>query len=505
MLAFASEYLTKKLSKFVVGQNVAIGKITSAVCENFEAFALKEPRKRNNILLMGPTGSGKTEIARNISRIINVPFLRTTMSDFTLTGYRGRDPQEIVTVDFKEVVTHEHYNRICDQRKRFLYRKKALEILKDLGISPFEFSIALKFAAATVFSEEEEVVEYILAKCGNRKEVINAVETINYVIEEVKKFYEVEDIPESSFQRKPFGIVFIDEIDKILIKERDDGASFYRPLQEFILTMVEGALITSEDGKIDTSHITFILTGAFSQHSPEDFIPELKGRLNVKVRIKELQFENYLKILKVKNFNIPEILKDKLVIVESNALTEVAKVCEEMNKKEYLGARRLTEIISKVNRAINWELQNFNVPITVNASFIRWAISFEPPDEDFNFSVPKELPKCTSSKKITKSKIRKKIKDIAIKELVTKYEEKMKILDYRLTSFLLIRDIKKDLTKKDSKGKSVFEYLVEKGAIKEISRQALDSIKKELGEKVIKKVEELVKITGEDEIENMEF
>lgn len=506
MLTFASEYLTKKLSKFVIGQKTAIETITSAVCENFEAFALKKPMKMNNILLMGPTGSGKTEIARNISKIISAPFLRTTMTDYTLTGYKGRDPQEIVAVDFKEIITHDHYKRICDQRSKFLYRKKAVEILKEIEVSPLKFIVALEFAAATVFLEEEEVIEAIFAKYGTRKEVADAIEDIRYTLKEVEKFYEIEKISEPMFQQKPFGIVFIDEIDKILIKERNDDAFFYRPLQEFILTMIEGTVVTSEDGKIDTSHITFILAGAFSQHSPEDFIPELKGRLNIKVKIRELQFEDYLKIAKTQKFEIPEVLKDKLVIVEPSALIEVARICEEMNRHEYLGARRLKEIISKVNRAIKWELQDFNaLPITINASFVRWAVSFEPPNEEFTLPVPKELPKSSSSGKVSRSKIKEKVKDALIKDLVFKYEEIMKSLEHRLTHLGLFGHLKEVLTKKDSKGKSVLEYLVERGAIKEINRSTLSSLKKELGEKVIRRIKKSVKVTTEREFDSIDF
>jgi len=192
------------------------------------------------------------------------------------------------------------------------------------------------------------------------------------------------------------------------------------------------------------------------------------------------------------------------VIVEPSALIEVARICEEWNEREYLGARRLEEIISKVNRAIKWELKDFNaLPITLDAHFVRWAVSFEPPNEVFNEyfipSVSKGSSKNPLSKRALKRKIRKEIKDILVKELVSKYEKIMKELGYRLSDLVLLGQFREVLVEKDSKGKSVFEYLVEKGAIKEISEGALDSFKEELGEKVIKKIKESVNVTVEDD------
>ena len=192
------------------------------------------------------------------------------------------------------------------------------------------------------------------------------------------------------------------------------------------------------------------------------------------------------------------------MIVEPSALIEVARICEEMNEREYLGARRLEEIISKVNRAIKWELKDFNaLPITLDAHFVRWAVSFEPPNEVFNEyfipSVSKGSSKNPLSKRALKRKIRKEIKDILVKELVSKYEKIMKELGYRLSDLVLLGQFREVLVEKDSKGKSVFEYLVEKGAIKEISEGALDSFKEELGEKIIRKIKESVNVTVEDD------
>jgi len=517
MLSFASEYLTYKLSKHIIGQESAIETIVSAICENLEAFFTGKPLKINNILLMGPTGSGKTEIARNISKILNAPFIRTTMADYTLTGYRGRDPQEIVAVDLKSKITEKHYIGIRDLRNKFLIRKKAIEMYKEIEPSPLKFRIALDFAAISVFAEKEEAVNFILSKYQTRSEVVDAIEEILFIIREVEELQEIEEISFSTFEERPFGIVFIDEIDKILIKERTDGAEFYRPLQQFILTMIEGTVVTHEDGRIDTSHITFILAGAFSQHSPEDFISELKGRLNVKVKIRKLQFEDYLKIATNQRFEIPEIVKDKLVAVEQSALIEMAKLCEEMNEQEYLGARRLKEIFSKVNRAIKWEIQsNDTFPVIINDSFVRWAVLSEIPCKTYIHSVQKgelwEKLKNFPLRKTSRNKteMKGKVRDFLIKELINKYEKMMEDLDYRLSfmdeegSFEPQWDLVRILTKRDSKGKLILEYLIEKGVIREIEKNTFEFLVRRLEDREISRIKEMVEIVIEVDPEDSE-
>ncbi len=516
MLTFASEYLTRKLCQSVVGQEAAVESIVTAVCENFEAFALGKPLKLNNVLVMGPTGSGKTEIARSIAKTLEVPFVRTTMSDFTLTGYRGRDPQEIVTVDLKEILTENHCEVVNKLKSNYFFRNKAVEILKSLDISPLEFKVALEFCTTTVFFNEDEVVEYIFSRYGRNKNIINAIDDTRFLIKEVERsFKSLGPVPMSfqTFKQKPFGIVFIDEIDKILIKERGDGAYFYRPIQEFILTMVEGAIVTSErdyeKAQIDTSHVTFVLSGAFSEHSPDEFIPELKGRLNVKVKVRKLKFEDYLKIAKLHKFDVPEVLKDKLVVVEPSAMVEIAKVCEELNEREYLGARRLREIVSKVNLAIKRELRiTSSFPITVDADFVRWAVSFEPPYEDFVAHVPKgNRGSQESLKRIPKVRIKKQIRDSLIKELVSRYTKLL--VDHRgsLEFTVLSLFSKSHLIRKDSSGKSVLEYLLERGVIKRIAKSTFESLRQALGGEVADRMLKVVEVVDdeESELEELEF
>jgi len=500
-LGLASEYMTEKLSQTVIGQRKALKKITGTLCENFEAYASGEPIKRGNVLLMGPSGSGKTEIARSISKVLEIPFTRVTMADFTLTGYRGRDPQEIVTVDFKRSISRKQIEAVRNMLKRFLIRKKVAEAIGESSLSEIEFKLGLEFCALTVFFEEDEVIESFHRKLGNPAWLKRLLDNLRSSIREVERFSKFLDPGKNpaenmeKFFEKPFGMVFIDEIDKILIKERDDGAAFYRPLQQFILTMIEGAKVTTEDESIDTSHISFILAGAFSQNSPEEFIPELKGRLPVRAEVRKLNYRDYLKIMEIKGLEIPEAFRNRLVKVEPDAIAEMAKVCQELNEREYLGARRIREVVAKVNMAINVELQNLSsLPVIVNGSFVRWAISYEPPEEEPEFT-PAELTVAGSSPNGS-GELKKRTRDILINSMVKFYEEIFR--ESGKLDRIKLSAMEKSLLMKDSQGKSVLEYLIERKVIKEVSDLCFLSIKKKLGTQAARRIRKKVKVIKKD-------
>ncbi|GEM_PF-1173549 len=523
MLQFATTTITEKLSQFIVGQEKAIGDIALAVCRNFEAFLRQEEKKQDNILLYGPTGSGKTEIARRISTVLQVPFVKVVISDYTLTGYKGRDPQEIVLADFRSKLKG-WPEKIAERKKRFITYSKATQILKETNISPAGFIAALEFGASAVFFSEKEVMESLVKRYKGREDVLEeGVSAIKLIADEVEKGLSFEyEINEKEFEKRPFGIVFIDEIDKILQNETSgEKQSFYRPLQEFILTMVEGAVVTHEEHPpMDTSHITFVLAGAFQEHSVDELIPELKGRLNVKVSIRELEYEDYLKIARQQSIQVPEILLGKVVKLEEDVYEEIALICSELNAKEYLGARRIGEIVSRVNRAITAELSAHvsNEPLVIDRNFVRWAVSFEP-IYDINrkplaLPVPEELRSLISNDESEKKaqkplftepeKLKSRAKDTIFAELVKKQGEKIKKQNGKLTIIrlpFLDNPIPKELTYTNSEGKTVLEYLVEKGVIKKLETPEYKVLKKHLSPDILKRISKLLKISRTTDVE----
>ena len=511
MLAYASEFIAREVSRFVVGQEEAIRQIALAICENFESFALGERKKRHNVLLVGPTGSGKTEIARVISKILDIPFIRVTMSDYTLTGYRGRDPQEIVTTDFKSKLSRENCEKIRRLRRKFLTRLEAVEILRQMKFSSLEYIVGLAYAGATVFLDKEKAIEGIVSKFGNSDKTIKAVKEAEYLVtqlEKTAKDFINHQADNCNCKDTPFGVIFVDEIDKILINERNDGASFYRHLQEFMLTMVEGAVVSHNKTKIDTSHITFIFAGAFSQFSPEEFIPEFKGRLDIKARVRKLTVEDYIKIAQKQGFRIPEGFENFLVKVHPSALVEVAKVCEEMNDEEYLGARRIIEIMSRVNEslkreidiAISLERENIKAfPISLDADFVRASIYGQNSLRSESGSVSTEIDLSSilefPLKESDRSKINKLVEEFLFKKVVQHYKTLLQEEGLTLKVFsnsLLIRN---------SEGKSVFEYLVKEGFIKVVTFDVFKVLKEKLGKETLERFKEHLKIIGSSDID----
>lgn len=531
MLRLATRYLADLISEEVIGQRKAVETILSAICENFEAYAQGKPMKLNNILLMGPTGSGKTQIARSITKILDIPFVRVTMADYTLTGYKGRDVQEIVTVDLYNAIKSRQQKKIKKMILRYEIATSVLEVFKEEEEPSLRFKVAAEFAALFVFLGTVRAERMIRKRYKDKKETKELIEKLKKVFRDIEEAYvstildtrvePEENLEFDGFLQKPFGIIFIDEIDKILIKERDDDVSFYRPIQEFILTMIEGTKVTADKGTpVDTSHVTFILSGAFSEHSPDEFIPKLRGRLNVKVNINKLTYKDYLKIIKKEGINVSETFRNYLVKIDESSFEELAKACERLNEKEYTGARRIKEVLSKLNRALSREIQeSSSFPIVVDKSFVKWAINFEAPEEPLNYWKDEESPETSSNKKLEKQlysllpsgkekeedrilskKENSKLQDIQFKVLLNHYKDLLAKENYILDYHSSGHDFP-PLFKTDSTGRTIIETLIDENYIQEISENTYNKLvnyikkhEKTRKEKLINKLTELTEL-----------
>lgn len=492
MLGLAAEYLTDLISEDVIGQRNAVENTLTAICENFEAYAQGKPGKINNILLVGPSGSGRTHMARSIAKTLGIPFVKVSMNEYTIAEYKENDIRTIVTVDFYDSINDNIAGNVWKMVIRYKLANSILNLLKKKEIIGVKFKIAAEFAAVYVFfgaAKSEELVNRKYDNPGAKsfirelKSVFQRTENVYLLQSCIADFPYKSPDPFKSFYSKPFGIIFIEEVDKILSNH---------PLQELISTMLEGTKIHL-GRTVDTSHITFMLTGNFSEHSSDEFIPELKRELNIKVKLRKFSFEDYLKIIRKEWTILPEPFKDSLVKVEENALNELAKICMKQNEQEYLGAKRVKENLSRVNYFLVEKVKNSNsFPIKIDESFINQAINSEP----LNISEHAYDKKTAINIAEEFNNETKEIGNLFFDWLIEFLKDKLSKEEFKYNlSNSLFHSIGADCSlffEINSEGKTIFEKLIEENYLKGMESKTLHRFKKYIENHIENKKEELL-------------
>jgi len=427
MLPIDLTEMLKGLDKYIVGQENAKKKLVKTLLFNFQRLLLdEEERKRvrkRNIILMGPTGSGKTEMARILSEILGLPFCRVSATDFTMTGFKGDDPTDVISVHLLNEVKS-NFEKYLKGYMRVEAARRAMERLRndedfqafcrrelnnreedhneddsELPINEEELYLEiLDWESEQAAVELEKILELIseedleedddvdneqrILKDKEEEEKLNYDDTFDLESERIlqqrkeknkkvdwsarfRRYYEEElvklfDLVEkrqiTSADKKwlkrlmESSVVFIDEFDKLFsVRLREDIEGFYLGVQKHFLTLVEGCTVTIKSLSIavDTTNITFIVAGTFENVDSQDLISELKGRFPVHIQVKELVYKDYLKIVRENEVGLKclrTLYPECNISITDSALREIAKWCDKLNKKEYLGARRLDEI-----------------------------------------------------------------------------------------------------------------------------------------------------------------
>ena len=404
--------IVRELDKYIIGQHAAKKAVAIALRNRWRRLqvtgTLREDIMPNNIILIGPTGVGKTEIARRLAKLSGAPFLKVEASKFTEVGYVGRDVESMVR-DLTEIAVNmvkAEKAAEVENKARELTEERLLDILvpsnrrtktaegqeppvntavnveqdnettrqkfreKLRSGSLDERMVELELSASQMpmmqvmgpFSMEEmginlqEVFGNILPKKEKRRKVTVAEARRLLILEESQKLIDMEKVTKEALERvENSGIIFIDEIDKIASSRgQSSGPDVSREgVQRDLLPIVEGSSVLTKYGMVKTDHVLFIASGAFHVAKPSDLIPELQGRFPIRVELKSLLEEDFVKILTLpQNALIKQyaaLLKTEGIEITFNdeAVREIAKIAFEVNDQvENIGARRLHTIIT---------------------------------------------------------------------------------------------------------------------------------------------------------------
>jgi ATP-dependent HslUV protease ATP-binding subunit HslU len=422
--------IVHELDRYIIGQHAAKKSVAIALRNRWRRLqvtgTLREDIMPNNIILIGPTGVGKTEIARRLAKLSNAPFLKVEASKFTEVGYVGRDVESIVR-DLTEIAVNmvkAEKAAEVENKARELAEERLLDILipsnrrpkpSEPPVSPLDtleenettrqkfreklrsgalderiVELEVSFTQMPMmqvmgpFSMEEmginlqEVFGNILPKKEKRRKVTVSEARRLLMLEESQKLIDMEKVIKEALERvENSGIVFIDEIDKIASSRgQSSGPDVSREgVQRDLLPIVEGSNVLTKYGMVKTDHVLFIASGAFHVSKPSDLIPELQGRFPIRVELKSLTEDDFVKILTLpQNALIKQyaaLLKTDGIEIrfDGEAVREIAKITFEVNDQvENIGARRLHTIITTLLEEILFdapdEIAESNIVIT---------------------------------------------------------------------------------------------------------------------------------------------
>ncbi|MCG1472242.1 ATP-dependent protease ATPase subunit HslU [Staphylococcus epidermidis] len=437
--------IVSKLNEYIVGQNDAKRKVAIALRNRYRRSLLKEEEKQEiapkNILMIGPTGVGKTEIARRMAKIVGAPFIKVEATKFTEVGYVGRDVESMVR-DLVDVAV-----RLVKEEKKSLVKdeatKKANDKLVKLlvpslkkkaaqGNNPLEnlFGGAIPNFGQNQDEEEEPPTEEIKTKRSEIKKQLEQGklenEKVRIKVEQdpasmgmlgTNQNQQIQDMmnqlmPKKKVEREvsvetarkiladdfadelidqetanqqtlelaeQMGIIFIDEIDKVATNNQNSGQDVSRQgVQRDILPILEGSMIQTKYGTVNTEHMLFIGAGAFHVSKPSDLIPELQGRFPIRVELESLSVEDFVRILTepklslVKQYEALLQTEEVTVNFSEDAIQRLAEIAYQVNQDtDNIGARRLHTILEKMLEDLSFEAPSMpNAVVDITPQYV---------------------------------------------------------------------------------------------------------------------------------------
>ena len=392
MSDFSPREIVSELDRFIVGQRDAKRAVAIALRNRWRRQQLtgtmREEVLPKNILMIGPTGCGKTEIARRLAKLANAPFLKVEATKFTEVGYVGRDVEQIIR-DLIEVgigMVREKRRKEVEARAKLAAEERVLDALVGATASNLTRDSFRKKLRAEELDDKEIEIELqssqspmpmfeipgapgasmgainlgdIFGKSSRGKPRRMSVRSAfaPLMIEESDKLIDQDEITrEAVFDVENNGIVFLDEIDKICAREgRSSGDVSREGVQRDLLPLIEGTTVTTKHGMVKTDHILFIASGAFHVSKPSDLLPELQGRLPIRVELKSLEEGDFRRILTeteaslIKQYSALLQTENVTLTFADDAIHAIAKIAVDVNTMvENIGARRLQTVLERI-------------------------------------------------------------------------------------------------------------------------------------------------------------
>ena len=407
------------LDEHIVGQDDAKKAVAVALRNRWRRQQLS-PELRDevtpkNILMIGPTGCGKTEISRRLARLADAPFVKVEATKFTEVGYVGRDVEQIARDLVEEAV------RLERERRRERVRKGAeeaamerlLDALTGKGSSTAtRDSFRQRFAEGSLATAEVEIevheapsMPFDIPGMGGQVGVLNLTEMMGKAFgqgpakrrklkvrdafarlteEEADKRLDPDDINRIALaDAEANGIVFLDEIDKIAVSDVRGGSVSREGVQRDLLPLIEGTTVATKYGPLKTDHILFIASGAFHTAKPSDLLPELQGRLPIRVELKALTEADFVRILSQTRASLTEQYQALLgtegveIKFDDGGIAALAKIAAEVNEAiENIGARRLQTVMEKLLEDVSFSAEERRgETLTVDAAFVEGQLA----------------------------------------------------------------------------------------------------------------------------------
>jgi len=416
------------LDEHIIGQKEAKRAVAVALRNRWRRQRLgpdlRDEVTPKNILMIGPTGCGKTEVSRRLARLAEAPFVKVEATKFTEVGYVGRDVEQIARDLVEEAI------RLEKERRRESVREAASEAAMERLLNAL---VGENASEATRASFRERIVQnamneveieievaeapnmpFDMGNMGGNMQMIDLSDMMGkafgkrptkkrklpvpeawdkLVDEEADKRLDDDDVARVALENaQTNGIVFLDEIDKIAVSDVRGGSVSREGVQRDLLPLIEGTTVSTKHGPMKTDHVLFIASGAFHVAKPSDMLPELQGRLPIRVNLRALTEEDFVRILSETRANLVEqyralIGTEKVELdFTEDAVHEVARIAAQVNQSvENIGARRLQTVMEKLLEEISFEAEeHVGETITVDAAYVKDRLSDLAGDSDLS-------------------------------------------------------------------------------------------------------------------------